>query len=228
MLLNFWYWSRLLRVPWAVFLGLQGRQAFNHFTLPSFPSPREGAQPSLWWDKQVNIKGNQSWIFIGRTDAEGEAPILWPPDVKSWLIRKDPDAGKGWRQEEKGMTEDEMVGWNHQLDGHEFEQALGDGEGQRILACCSPRRCRELDTSDRLNKNKKNDHVPLLGLISIGGYLSHQTKASSGMGHGQASSMALWRQYPSFPSQQLSWITTCSLNASWRLRKCPKVSTESA
>jgi len=73
--------------------------------------------------KPVNPKGNQSWIFIGRTDAE--APILWPPDEKNWLIWKDPDAGKDWRWEEKGMTEDEMAGWHHWLDGHEFEQALG-------------------------------------------------------------------------------------------------------
>ena len=71
--------------------------------------------------KPVNPKGNQSWIFIGRTDAEAETPILWPPDAKNWLIRKDPDAGKDWRQEEKGMTEDEMVEWHHQLNGYEFE-----------------------------------------------------------------------------------------------------------
>ena len=79
--------------------------------------------------KPVNPKGNQPWVFIRRTDAEAETPVFWPPDVKSWLIRKDPDAGKDWRQEEKGMTEDEMVGWHHQLNGHEFEQAPGDGEG---------------------------------------------------------------------------------------------------
>ena len=71
--------------------------------------------------KPVNLKGNQSWIFIGRTDAEAEAPILWPPDVKNWLTGKDPDAGKDWSQEEKGTTEDEMVGWHHQLNGHESE-----------------------------------------------------------------------------------------------------------
>ena len=75
-------------------------------------------------NKPVNPKGNQPWIFIGGTDAEADTLILWPPNVKSWLIRKDPDAGKDWRQEEKGTTEDEMVGWHHQLDGHEFEQAL--------------------------------------------------------------------------------------------------------
>jgi len=85
--------------------------------------------------KSVNPKGNQSWIFIGKTDAEG--PILWPPDVKSWLIRKDPAAGKDWRQEEKGTIEDEMVGWHHLLKRHEFEQALGDIEGQGSLLCCS-------------------------------------------------------------------------------------------
>ena len=77
--------------------------------------------------KSANLKGNQPWMFIERADTEAEVPVLWPPDAKSWLIRKDPDAGKDWRQEEKGMTEDEMVGWHHWLNGHEFEQALGDG-----------------------------------------------------------------------------------------------------
>ena len=85
----------------------------------------------------VNRKENQSWIFIGRTGAEGETPILWPPDVKNWLIGKDPDAGEDWRQEEKGMTEDEKVVWHHRLDGYEFEQALGVGDGQGSL-CYSP------------------------------------------------------------------------------------------
>ena len=83
-----------------------------------------------------NAKGNQSWMFIGETDAE--AAILWLPDAQSWLIGKDLDAGKDWRQKEKGMTQDEMVGWHHRLNGHEFEQAPGDGEGQGSLACCSP------------------------------------------------------------------------------------------
>jgi len=107
----------------------------------------------------INPKGNQSWIFIGRTDAEAEVPILWPPDAKSWLLRKDPDAGKDGRQEEKGMTEDEMVGWHHWLNGHEFEQAPGDGEGPGNLACCSSWRRKELDTTEWLNSNKK---LPLL------------------------------------------------------------------
>ena len=101
--------------------------------------------------KSVSPKGNQSWIFIGRTDVEAETPILWPPDVKSWLTGKDPDAGKDWRQEEQGTTEDEMVGWHHWLNRHEFEQALGDGEGQGSLACCSPWGCKESDTTEWLN-----------------------------------------------------------------------------
>ena len=84
----------------------------------------------------VNPEENQSWIFIGRTDPE--APILWPSDVKNWLIGKDPDAGKDWRQEEKGTTEDEVVGWHHWLNGQDFEQSLGDDEGQGSLACGSP------------------------------------------------------------------------------------------
>ena len=99
----------------------------------------------------VNPKGSQSWIFIGRTDAEAEAPILWPPDAKNWLLGNDPDAGKNWRQEEKGMMKDERVGWHHQLDGHEFEQALGIGDGDGSLVCCSPWACKELDTTEWLN-----------------------------------------------------------------------------
>ena len=97
--------------------------------------------------KPIKPKGNQSWIFIGRTDAEAETPILWPPDAKSELSRKDLDAGKDWRQEERGITEDETVGWHHWLNGHEFEQTPGDGEGQGNLACWSPWGCKELDTT---------------------------------------------------------------------------------
>ena len=104
-----WCWGRFLRVPWTA----------------------KEIQP-------VNPKGKHSWIFIGRTDVEATAPILWPPDGKNWLIGKDSDAGKDLRQEEKGVTEDKMVGWYHRLDGHEFEQAPGVGDGQGSLACCSP------------------------------------------------------------------------------------------
>ena len=104
--------------------------------------------------KPVNPKGNQSWMFIGRNDAEAEATVLWPPDGKSWLIWKDPDAEKDWGQEEKGTTEDKMVGWHHRLNGHEFEQAPGDGGGQGILACRGlwGRRVRY----DWVNKNNKS------------------------------------------------------------------------
>ena len=109
--------------------------------------------------KPVNPKGNQSWIFIGRTDAKAEAPILWSPDVKNWLSGKDPDAGKDWRQEEKGTMEDEMVGWHHWLDGYEFEQTLGVDDGQGSLACCSPWGCKELETTEWLNWTELN---PLL------------------------------------------------------------------
>ena len=97
-------------------------------------------------------KGNQSWRFIGRTDAEAETPVLWLPDVKNWLIGKDPDAGKDWKQEEKGMTEDEMVEWHHQLDGHESEQAPGVGDEQgSSLVCRSPWGRKESDTTEQLN-----------------------------------------------------------------------------
>ena len=100
--------------------------------------------------KPVNPKGNQSLIFIGRTDAEAETPILWPSDGKNWLLKKDLDAGKDWRQE-KGTIEDEMVGCHHQFDGHEFEQAPRVGDGQGSLACCSPWGRKESDTTERLN-----------------------------------------------------------------------------
>ena len=99
----------------------------------------------------VHPKGNQSWIFIGRTDVEAETPILWPHHVKNWLIWKDPDAGKDWRQEKKGTTENEMVGWHHRLDGHESEQALRAGDGQRSLACSSPWGRKESDMTEQLN-----------------------------------------------------------------------------
>ena len=101
----------------------------------------------------VHPKGNQSWIFIGKTDAEAETPILWPPDVKSWLIWKDPDAGKDWRQEEKGTTEDEMVGWHHWLNGHEFGWIPGVGDEQ---GGCSPWVCKESDKTEQLNWTEQN------------------------------------------------------------------------
>ena len=99
----------------------------------------------------VHPKGDQSWVFTGRTDAEAETPTLWPPDAKNWFIWKDPDAGKDWRQEQKGMTEDEMVGCHHRLNGYEFEQSLGVGDGQEGLASCSPWSHKESDTTEQLN-----------------------------------------------------------------------------
>ena len=115
--------------------------------------------------KPVNPKGSQSWIFIGRIDAK--APIFWPPDAKNWLIEKDPGAGKDWRQEEKGMTEVEVVGWHHRLDGHEFEQALGVGDGQGSLECCSPRGRKESDTTEWLNWTELNGHMSCFYLLAI-------------------------------------------------------------
>ena len=101
--------------------------------------------------KSVYPKGNQSWIFIGRADAEAVTPVLWPPDMNNWLVGKDPDAVKDWRQEEKRMTEDEMFGWHHRLDGYEFEQAPGVGDGHGSLVCCSPWGRKESDITKQLN-----------------------------------------------------------------------------
>jgi len=116
--------------------------------------------------QSVHPKGSQSWMFIGRTDAEAETPILWSPDVKSWLIWKDPVAGKDWGQE-KGMTEDEMFGWYHWLNGHGFGWTPGIGDGQGGLVCCSSWGCKELDTTDQLKwtelytlaKKKKKTYI---------------------------------------------------------------------
>ena len=112
----------------------------------------------------AHIKRNQSWIFTGRTDAEAETSILWPSDAKNWFIWKDPDVGKDWRWEEKGMTEDETVEWHHQFDGHEFEHALGVGDGQGSLACCCLCGCKESDTTERLNWTE----LPVLFIGRIG------------------------------------------------------------
>ena len=130
-----WCWRRLLRVPWT------------------------GRRPNQSILKEINPE-----YSLGRTDAEAETPILWPPDVNNWLIGKDPDAGKDWRQE-KGMTEDEMVGWHHQLNGHEFEQALGVGGGQGSLVCCSSWGHKESDMTEQLKWTEQPQmvfHVYLL------------------------------------------------------------------
>ena len=121
-----WCWRRLLRVPWTDCKEIQ----------------------------PVHSEGDQSWVFFGRTDAEAETPILWPPHAKSWLIRKDPDAGRDCGQEEKGTTEDEMAGWHHRLDGRAFGWTPGVGDGQGGLACCDSWGCKESDTTERLNWTK--------------------------------------------------------------------------
>ena len=126
-----WCWRRLLRVPWT-------------------------ARRS---NQQVHPKGDQSWVFSGRTDVEAETPILWPPDEKSWIIWKDPDAGKDRRQEEKWMTEDEMARWHHWLDGHEFEWTPGVGDGQGGLACCDLWGHEESDMTEWLNWTEQNRSV---------------------------------------------------------------------
>ena len=122
-----WYWRRLLRVPWT----------------------EKEIQP-------VHSKGDQSWVFFGRTDAKAETPILWPPHVKSWLTGKDSDAGRDWGQEEKGMTEDEMAGWHHRLDGHEFGWTPGVFDGQGGLACYDSWGRKELDATEWLNWTELN------------------------------------------------------------------------
>ena len=136
-----WMWELDYKESWAV-------KNWCFWTVVPLESPLETKEI-----KPVNAQGNQPWIFTGRTDAETEAPIFWPPDAKSWLIGKDPDAGKDWRQEEKGATEDEMIGWHHWVNGHEFEQALGDSEGQGIPVCCSPWGCKESNTTEQLNSD---------------------------------------------------------------------------
>ena len=114
--------------------------------------------------KPVNPKGNQSWIFIGRTDAEAEAPLFWPPNAKNWLLRKDPDAGKDWRQEEKGTTEDEMVAWHCWFNGDEFEQALRVGDGQGSLVCCTSWGHKQSDTTEQRTWTElKNTSCIVLG-----------------------------------------------------------------
>ena len=135
----------------------------------------------------VHPKGNQSWVFIGRTDVEAETPILWPPETKSWHIGKDPDAGKDWGQEEKGTTEDEMVGWHHQLNGHAFGWTPGVGDGPGGLACCGSRHRKESDMTERLNwKLKLGTELPEriggnnprsweLELVSVSTSLSEKT-----------------------------------------------------
>ena len=118
--------------------------------------------------KPVNLKGNQSWIFIERTGAEVEIPILWTPDPKNWLTGKDPDAGKDWRQEKKGMTEDDMVGWHHWLNGHESEQAPAVGDRQGSLVCWDSWGRKKSDTTEQLNwtETSRGVGLPILNMVT--------------------------------------------------------------
>ena len=133
-----WCWRRLLRVPWTA---------------------RRSNQSIL---KEISLQWR---VFIGGTDAEAEALILWPPHVKSGLTGKDPDAGRDWGQEEKGTTEDEMAGWHHRLDGREFEWTSGVGDGQGGLACCDSWGCRELDTTEWLNWSVQLSRVQYIHMM---------------------------------------------------------------
>ena len=128
--------------------------------------------------KPVHPKINQSWIITGRTNSEAESSILWLSDAKSQLIRKDPDARKDWRQEEKGETEDEMVGWHHWLNGHKFEPTLGDGEGQRSLVCCSSWGHKESDTTQQLNQQQRSRSRPK-AVSQKGSYLQRMIQLCS-------------------------------------------------
>ena len=123
--------------------------------IPEIPSDSKEIKP-------VNLKGDQPWIFTGRTDAEAEAPVFWSSDSNRWLTGKVPDAGKDWGQKEKRASEDEIIGWHHQRNEHELGQTLGNGEEQRGLACCSPWGCKELNTTGRLNNN-----IQLLTLVVV-------------------------------------------------------------
>ena len=138
----------------------------------------QGDPTSLFW--------RRSWVFIGRTNAEAETPILWPPDVKSWLIGKDCDAGRDWGQEEKGTTEDEMAGWHHRLDGEEFVWTPGDGDGQEgLVSCWNSWGHKELDTTERLNWTDLNTHYKtrniLFSLINDLNLLQQFLSVSSGL-----------------------------------------------
>ena len=125
--------------------------------------------PLNWKEiKSVNPKGNQSWLLIGRTDAEAETPVVWPPHAKNWLIGKDRDAGKDWRREEKGTTEDEMAGWHHWLDGRESEWTPGVGDGQGGLACCDSWGHKELDTTEQMNWTESYEYWVRHKFLSTG------------------------------------------------------------
>ena len=156
--LNFWTTGNLCFFPvrndfFNFLKWLQGSLSCMYCLCVSFLRASDSLESPLdcMEIQPVHSEGDQSWVFIGRTDAEAETPILWPPHAKSWLIGKDPDAGRDWGQEEEGTTEDEMAGWHHRLNGHESEWTPGVGDGQGGLACCNSWGCKELGTTERLN-----------------------------------------------------------------------------
>ena len=134
----------------------------NHFIKP----PGQAGN-SFRGNKPVHSKQDQSWVFFGRFDARAETPILWPPHVKSWLSGKDSDAGRDWGQEEKGTTEDEMAGWHHWLDGHDFGWTPGVGDGQGGLVCCNSWGRKESDTTERMNWTELNWILVMVNIYQV-------------------------------------------------------------
>ena len=168
--------------------------------------------------KPVNPKGNQPWIFIGRMDPE--APILWPPDEKSWLIRKDPDARKGWRQEEKGAAEDEMVGWHHWLNGHESEQTLGDSEGRGSLVPCCPWGCKGSDMTEWLDNRAANWGLgEFCGVHQEGAGPSPSWRLPA-WGPRSSVGEGLPASWISFPLEQLRWEMQLGASGTWSQPSC--------
>ena len=151
----------------------------------------------------VHPKGNQSWIFTGRTDAEAETPILWILNVKNWPIGKDPEAVKDWRQEEKGTIEDEMIGWHHRLNAHEFEQAPGVGDGQGNLACCSPWGFKESDTTEQLSWTEHR--------VFIGAQFLAATSFAA-LWHSQFGTLLCQIQHVRDSSNKMEVTSSCNLN----------------
>ena len=192
----------------------------------------------------VHPKGDQSWVFFGRTDVEVETAILWPPDAKSWLIWKDPDAGKDWGQEEKGTTEDEMVGWLHQFNGHGFGWTPGVGDGQGGLVCCSPWGCKESDTTEQLNwtgvkgwlvrkaldagKDWRQEEKGTIEDEKVGWHHQldgHEFEQAPGVGDGQVGLVCCspWGHKESDTTEQLNWSELNIifwLNTMWEAQRC--------
>ena len=161
----------------------------------------------------INPKGNQSWIFTGRTDSGAEAPIFWPLDMKNWLTGKDPEVRKDWRQEEKGTTEDKMVGWHHRLGGHEFEQVLGVGVRQGSLACCSPWDCKEWIWLSNWNELIQSTSCEMLG------WMKHEPESRLSGKISTTSNGRKWRSKESLEdSERGQWKNWLEIQHSKKLR----------